>query len=580
MMHLMIKMTLLIFLFTTVLAHAQEPDIVINGLSEEELESNVRAFLSLAQEKCESPDWRIKKIFTQSESEIDKALRALGYYQSKTVKQLSFTEACWQATFTISSGEPVRINQINVQVVGSGKNDLIFKQLLTSLPIKQGDIVNHGLYEKIKQNLHSVALEYGYLKKQMLKKSLQINPETKQASIEIIMDSGPQYQFGQITIDQDILNPDFVKRYIYLFPDQDYSSKELAKTYNALAESIYFNSVEIEPLVDDATNNKIPVHIHLKPTKKHDYSFGLGFDTDIGPLASAGYENRRLNKEGHHLSLGLDVSPILSSAQARYMIPFSEPQNDHVSIGLGYKLEQPDTFESESAKLSIQYQHLYKNAWKQILFLDLSRETFSINNENQQTTTLLLPGVRLQYRESDNALRPNNGYHLNLSIASSPESFISNVSFLQASATAKFITSLPWSARFITRANLGATTVSDFSRLPASYRYYAGGIETIRGYEYKKLGPTDDQGNVIGGRMLTAVSAEYEQFINESWGVAAFIDAGNAYNIDNIDMKLGTGLGVRWVSPIGPIRLDFAIPINDPDSDSSFQVHFAAGAQL
>ncbi|MDO9139264.1 MAG: BamA/TamA family outer membrane protein, partial [Methylobacter sp.] len=92
------------------------------------------------------------------------------------------------------------------------------------------------------------------------------------------------------------------------------------------------------------------------------------------------------------------------------------------------------------------------------------------------------------------------------------------------------------------------------------------------------LGANDKLGNVVGGKFLSVVSAEYEQPVLDNWSVAAFIDSGNAYNLDNISVKTGVGLGLRWYSPIGPIRLDFALPLND--ADSSFQIHFAAGARL
>ncbi|NOR71553.1 MAG: BamA/TamA family outer membrane protein [Methylomarinum sp.] len=575
-MYLIIKVTAFALLIATTTVKADEPEINIQGLTEE-LESNVRAFLSLAQENCQSADWRIKNLLSKANIEIAKALRALGYYQSKTVKQLTFEDDCWQASFNITTGVAVRVSSLRVQVQGEAEQEPVFQKLLSSLPIKQGDILNHALYERIKQDLRSLALEYGYLNNQLIKKSLRVNPEKKQAEIELILDSGPRHRFGKVTIDQNILNSDFVRRYVAINKDDYYSSKKLAKTYNALAGSIYFSSVEIRPQMDRIENNNVPLHISLSPKKKHDFSFGLGFDTDIGPLGSFGYQNRRLNQKGHHLSLDLDVSPVLSSVETRYMIPFTQPRTDHVSIGLGYKLEQPDTFKSEEAKLSLQYQHLYQNGWKQIMFLDLSRETSTISDISQ-STTFLVPGARWQYTKSNNALRPTQGYHLNFSLASAPETLISDASFVQAIAGGKLINSLPWSARFITRAKLGATLTSDFNHLPASYRFYAGGIETIRGYEYKKLGPVDDKGNVIGGKMLTVVSAEYEQFISQSWGIAAFIDVGNAYNTNNMDIKSGTGLGLRWVSPIGPIRLDFAVPLSD--SDSSFQIHFAAGMQL
>jgi len=540
-------------------------------------EKNVRAFLSLSTEQCDAPAWRIKNLYSKTDSEIAKALRALGYYQPKIIKQLNFSDDCWQASFDISAGEPVRVSDLVVQVQGEAKQDLAFKKLLASLPIKLGDVLNHALYKKIKQDLRSLALEYGYLNHQLIKKQLRVDPEKKQAEIELILDSGVRHRFGKIELNQDILDPNLVWRYIAIDADEYYSSKKLAKTYNALTASNYFSSVEVKPQIEDIEDNKVPIHITLSARKKHDFSFGVGFDTDIGPLASIGYQNRRINREGHHFSFDLDISPVLSSVESRYVIPFSEPRTDYVSIGTGYKYEKPDTFESQEAKLSFHYHHLYQNGWKQTLFLDLSYESSTISNESQNTL-LLVPGGRWQFTESNHPLRPTKGYHLNFSLASAPESVISDVTFVQATIAGKLISPLPWSARFIVRAKLGATLVSDFDRLPASYRFYAGGIETIRGYDYKELGPKDNDNNVIGGRMLSAVSAEYEQFITESWGVAAFIDAGNAYNTNNINIKSGAGIGVRWVSPIGPIRLDFALPLQD--SDSSFQIHFAAGVQL
>ncbi|WP_031433667.1 autotransporter assembly complex protein TamA [Methylomarinum vadi] len=568
--------TLIALLLSPAIARAEEPDIAIRGLNDEQ-QGNVRAFLSLLQEKCQSPAWRIEKLFAKSDSEIKKALKALGYYRPEISKQLHFGEACWQAEFDIKAGEPVKVAKINVTIRGEAEQDTIFQRYLQNLPLQRGDTLNHGRYEKIKQDLESLALEHGYLRHKFIKKSLRVNTDTSQADIELIFDSGPRFQFGDIKINQDILDPVFVHRYLSIASDDYYSSKQLAKTYNALVDSLYFRNVEIKPQMDLAEDNRVPVAIDLTPAKRHAYSVGVGFATDIGPLGSLGYQNRRINRRGHHFSLDLAASPVLSSAEGQYMIPYKHYRNDYVSLGAGYKLEQPNSFESEEAKLSLQQQHVYENGWRQNLFLDLSYETFTIGDVTQ-STTLLVPGGRWQFTRSNNALRPTQGYHVNFSFAAAPETFISDANFVQATAYGKLINSLPWSARLITRASLGATLTDNFDRLPTSYRFYAGGTETIRGYQYKELGPTNAQGDVIGGKMLTVASFEYEQFLSESWGIAAFVDAGNAYNIEDITIKTGVGLGLRWVSPIGPIRLDFAVPLNE--SDSSFQFHFAAGAQL
>ncbi len=558
------------------IAYADEPDIIIQGLDEAQL-TNVQAFLSLTQENCQSTHWRIKMLFAESDKEITNALHALGFYQPVIDKHLTFTDDCWQAKFDITAGKPVIIKKMMVSVQGQARQEPAFNRLLSSLPLKQGDILNHGLYEKIKQNFQALALELGYFKSHFVKKEIQVNLETRQATIVLIFDSGPRHRFGAIKIDQNILNPNFIQRYIAIKTGDYYSTKKIAKTYNALAESFYFKSVEIKPEMQAIENFRVPIEINLLPKKKHNYSFGLGYDTDIGPVVSAGYKNRRINRKGHYFTLDMAYSPVLSTVEGLYMIPFAYPRHDHFSVGLGYKYEKPDTFESYSGKLSGQYQHIYPSGWKQILFLDLTYETFTISDENQNTL-LLVPGIRWEYTESNNIMRPTQGYHVNFSLSTAHDVVVSDVTFVQAKAAIKHINSLPWSARLISRVNLGATLANDFDRLPPTYRFYAGGTETIRGYQYKKLGPTDDQGAVIGGKFLTVASIEYDQFINKAWGVAAFVDAGNAYNTNDFTIKIGVGLGLRWISPIGPLRLDVGVPLSG--SDSSFQVHFATGSPL
>jgi len=198
--------------------------------------------------------------------------------------------------------------------------------------------------------------------------------------------------------------------------------------------------------------------------------------------------------------------------------------------------------------------------------------------EDGAVVLLLVPGGSWLRSVSDNPLRPTRGHRLEFNVAGSYKNPISEISFAQGSVAAVWMHPLPWSGRFIARTEQGATLVDQFDRLPTSYRFYAGGMNSIRGYAYKELGPKDSAGNVAGGKFLSVVSAEYEQSVLDDWGVAAFIDGGNAYNPDNIRIKTGAGLGVRWYSPIGLVRLDFAVPLSE--SDSSFQIHFAAGARL
>jgi translocation and assembly module TamA len=425
--------------------------------------------------------------------------------------------------------------------------------------------------------LHSLSLERGYINAKFSRKLLRIDPETNSANIELIYASGPRFYFGEVHIRQDILDPDFVRRYINIKPNEHYSSKKLAAIYNGLAASAYFKTLELQPRLANIENLRIPLDIVLYPEKKHSYTLGVGFDTNYGPVFSAGHTNRRINRQGHSLVTTLNVSPVLSTVDSRYIVPLQNPVTDSFSLGLGYKHEEPDTFKSDQFKLSAQRQKISADGWQKILFLDLTHEIYH-SSDIDKSSTLLIPGHRWQKTQSNNQIRPTQGYLLSFSVAGAHKAIVSDASFVQAGASAKWITPAPGYGRFITRGDLGATLIDDFKNLPETYRYFAGGTQSIRGYDYKNLGPTDDKNEVIGGKMLTVFSLEYEKFIGEKWGVAAFVDSGNAYNLDQFSLRTGVGVGARWLSPVGPIRIDFAVPLND--SGSSFRIHFAAGAQL
>ena len=551
-------------------------DVSVTGL-ESEAKKNVQLMLSLSEEKCESPEWKIRGLFDKADEEISQALRALGYYHPVIKKSLAFNAKCWQADFTIDSGPQTIVADIAINLIGDARDDPEFQKLRNTLLAATGKPLRHDQYEKMKSRLESLALERGYLKASFPEKQLFIDKADNKAHIKLVFDAGKRMVFGDVIVEQDILNPEFVRKFITIKSGDFYSSEQLAKTHNALSKSGYFKSVEIRPDTANIDPKQVPVTVKLYPDKIHHYGFGVGFDTDIGPLLNASYKNRRLNRRGHFLNANIDLSPVLSTADVEYNVPLDNPASDFFSFGGGLKREDTDTYKSLSAKLSARLKHDFDSGWKQTLFIDSVYEDFTTGTTSNQVL-LLVPGGSWLRSVSDNAMRPTRGHRLEFNLAGSYKNPISDVSFAQGSLSAVWMQPLPWSGKFIARTEQGATLVDQFDRLPTSYRFYAGGMNSIRGYAYKELGPKDNLGNVVGGKFLSVVSAEYEQSVLDDWGVAAFIDGGNAYNLDNISIKTGVGLGVRWYSPIGPVRLDFALPLSE--SDSSFQIHFAAGARL
>ena len=573
---LTIRYYLVLLCFSISIAHG---NVTISGL-EGLAKDNVRILLPLSNEKCDSPRWRIEQLFAQSEQSIDPALRAVGFYHPTIQKSLAFTNNCWQANYIIQSGPQTMVKSISLVINGEARDDSEFQKLRARLMARTGQALRHDNYERMRNQISALAAQRGYLHSEFTSQKLLIDKKNNAAHFEWVFNSGVRQKFGEITVVQDVLDPDFVARFISLKKGEYYSSEQIVATHNALSRSGYFNNVAIRPTIGES-GQPVPITITLEPRPTHRYTVGVGFDTNIGMLFSATYRNNRINQYGHFLTADMDIAPVLSTVNVEYNIPLDKPLTDSISAGAGLKREANNSFRSKMAKVSSRYRYAFDNGWRQTLSLDYVYEDFKIGALTQEHALLLIPGGSWLYSVSNNSMRPTVGYKVRFDIAGSYNlQPISDVTFVQSTIAATMIHSLPWAdGLFIGRFEQGATLTNQFNRLSTTYRYYAGGLNSVRGYSFKELGPKDVEGNVIGGQYLTTISAEYEHALFENWGVAAFMDMGNAYNsLNSMQLKKGAGIGARWYSPFGPVRVDFALPL-DP-ANSSFQIHFSAGARL
>jgi translocation and assembly module TamA len=190
-----------------------------------------------------------------------------------------------------------------------------------------------------------------------------------------------------------------------------------------------------------------------------------------------------------------------------------------------------------------------------------------------------MPGIAFDRGYSDELLRPNRGYRLAFELRGAHDGLLSTASLLQVRASARGLVRLGDAGRLLGRASIGVTGFAAIDELPASLRFFAGGDRSVRGYAYKSLGPLDDSGEVEGGRHMLTASIEYEHpVVGDDWWLAGFVDAGNAFNSDQVNVKVGYGGGLRWYSPIGRIRLDIAFPSDREDDD--WRIHFGLGTDL
>src|SRR5690606_10567552 len=191
---------------------------------------------------------------------------------------------------------------------------------------------------------------------------------------------------------------------------------------------------------------------------------------------------------------------------------------------------------------------------------------------------VLFGGAQLTSKVADDPLVPRRGYSWSMDLRAGTDALGSGTSFSRLHAGGNIVRSLGERVRVLLRGEYGAIATDEFSLLPPSQRFYAGGDGSVRGYAYQSLGPQDEFGARVGGRYLAVASAELEVRIVGDYGAALFFDVGNASNSTRPDLSRGVGIGARWRSPVGVIGLDIAHPLDDPDTD--FRLHLSVGSDL
>lgn len=561
---------------------APSPDISINGGSEN-LRENVRHFLQLTDAACDTPRWRLRTLLRDAQARIAQAGEALGFYQLEFDSNFEMMEDCWRVVITLTPGEPVRISEVRIVINGEGSGDKLFQAIHDNPGIKVGDRLNHGHYETLKARFSNLAAVHGYFDGYFEFAQVSVNRAENSARVELVYNTGARYRFGEITIHQDILDDRFVERYLNFEEGDPYNSEDLLTLRSLYNASNYFSIATVGPDLQTLENGAVPINIQLDARKRHAYTMGAGVATDTGPRVLLGFEDRYITRSGHSFKADSQLSTVKNNLEATYKIPMHRPAYEFVKIFTGYQREETSDTLYDLVKFGTSYTVYHEDRWLQTYSVDYQVEDSEIGGEPLPRSHLIIPSMAFARTKSDGTAYPMEGWRLLTRLSGSPQSLGSSVSFLQFEARAKYIRPM-LGGRLLLRLDAGATDIEEFDDLPVSVRFFAGGDASVRGYGYKSLGQIDEEGNVIGGKNLLAASIEYDYLVRPKWAVAAFYDQGDASVDYNFNFRRSVGLGVRWISPIGPVRIDVACALDEVRCGSSgldgWGLHLSMGPDL
>ncbi len=551
-------------------------DVIFEGL-DEPLERNARALVRLASTPCDRPRWRVERLFRNADQELRGALEALGYYTFTVEKSLSFDDpACWNATFNVELGPPVILDEVRLSFIGQVTD---YPEIIESIRARRPETTvafNHGAYETFKRTTLTELSNRGFLSSRLTRSAAVISEDLATAAVDIEANSGHRYRFGEISFTEGVLKAELLNSYRTFNAGEYYDSDAIAQLHQSLIASGYFSSVTVnaEPQDDSLA---VPVEVSLQPTRRHNLRAGVGLSTDTGPRLSAGYANRRLNTAGHRLATDLLLSEVDSEFTTTYRLPHVGQQLSWFEAYAGYQRRRTDTSESDKTTVGGRWIRQRTERWLETPYVDLTYEDSEVAGD-RDSSTLLIPGITWEAVEGRGLGRIESGRRLSLDVRGSYDELLSEATFGQVTTLAKFLRPFADRYRLILRGELGATIGDDVRDLPATVRFFTGGDTSVRGYDFEAIGPLDEEGDVIGGSNLAVFSVEIERMVSENWAVAAFVDTGSAFNDSDVDFQTGVGVGVRFFSRIGPIRLDVAHPLDDDDSDVRF--HLTLGSDL
>ncbi len=536
------------------------------------LHENVTARLTLRVRAAQGDldETQIRRLHAQARTDIRGALQPFGYYDPTIESELAFDGKHWNALYVIERGPVTRISEVQVEFEGDGADFEALQERLVGIPLKVDQQLRHEAYEKTKKRMSDAALANGFLDASWTAAQLRVEPDKQQARVELKMETGPRYFFGPITVEQEGLSEEFVARYVDLRMGDPFNAKALLKQQFKLSDLGYFQAVEVDPQRDLADEQKrIPIRIIATPRPRTRWGFGLGYGTDTGARVGVASDWRRINEHGHTLNAELRLSEIKNTLGATYKIPLGSIPSENLSFSATSESEQLDAGDTLKHVLGVSLNRI-PGAWTRRLYLEYTHEETDFGDEFA-TADLLTPGISYSRSESDQPILPRRGWYVFADVHGAVANMLSNTGFVQGNLVARAIHPLGDRIRLLARGEIGYSIVEDFSELPASQRFFAGGDQSVRGYKYESLGPKDTLGNVIGGQHLNVFSLEAEYQLRNKWALAIFSDSGGAGNDPGPKLSTGVGAGVRYRAPIGSLQLDLAHPLDG--DQSGIRVH-------
>ena len=535
---------------------------------------------------------QIRRRVQSDEELVERLLRIEGYY-----------DAVVQTRFEADGAERLAV-VINVQPGPQYELDAIaLPGLDTAIPpdpqkfrdsfgLQPGAVINSDRIMEAKDRLDSAMAENGYPFAKTGEPELEIDHAERLGDLEVAVTPGGKYNFGSIVMGQtDLFGPDHVQMIARFDPGDIYQASDIEDLRRALIATGLVSTISIDP-VPAEDPSAVDIAVNVTPAPLRTIAGELGYGTGEGARAAVSWEHRNMFPPEGLIRMAGVLGTQEQSGSIAYRRSNYRRRDNILNGRMALSVVDRPAFEAQTFSVAANVERLsnliYQKRWSWSAGVELiaSRETdvTGPTGATERETFFIgsLPGL-VTYDASDNLLDPTRGFRVTGRVA--PEASFHNGSFFYVRSQLDGTAYFPVSDKIVLagRARLGTIAGAGNNRIAPSRRLYSGGGGSVRGYGYQSIGPRDANNDPLGGRSLVEFSLEARirtGFLGGNLGVVPFLDAGNVYTSSTPDfsgLRYGAGLGVRYYSDFGPIRIDVGTPINPQPGDSRIAVYVSLG---
>ena len=509
------------------------------------------------------------------ETQLGEILATEGYFSPQFAFETPTTPGERTLHLKLDPGPRTTIGSVSLAVDG----DIPAKQraalheawrLPVGAPFRQAD------WNAAKQDILARLIAHDHADAQLLDSRAEIDPDARRADLHVHYASGPRYRFGPLTVDGlHRFSPELVARYHQTAREgEPYSEEALATLQATLQSTPYFAAVQTrldreQAVVGDDGSLTAPVRVTVRERAAHRVGFGGGFSSNTGARVEANYHTPDLFGQAWALDTGLRLEQKRQVAFADVFLPPDEKQRRN---SVGVMSEATDIQGLRTERYAFGGQTVQQRGrLEQRLSLNWQEERRWPDGTSSVLSRALVPNVMWTWRQLDNPLDPRQGTVLQVQFGGGSKAALSDQNFLRSHGRWQQYLELDRRNQLALRAELGYTLADSRLHIPQDYLFRTGGTGSVRGYAYQSLGVREGSA-IVGGRYLAIVSAEATHWLDDAWGIAAFVDAGDAVDsLKDARLAVGYGLGARWRSPAGPIGVD----IGYGQRTEKFQLHFS-----